>query len=112
MHPLPGAELPFAPAAGVPGTTGVPGARTGTPAEAARVSGAHGTGLPGDLQPPVIPQTPEDDILWYSCSDGTLTAFDGKRNLIALPAEGVHTPRGAESTVRWIDGKEYIIFAK
>lgn len=64
------------------------------------------------IQPPVIPQTPEDDILWYSCPDGTLTAFDGKRNLIALPAEGVHTPRGAERTVRWIDGKEYIIFAK
>jgi len=64
------------------------------------------------VQPPVIPQTPEDDILWYSCPDGTLTTFDGKRMLIALPAEDVHTPRGAEDTVRWIDGKEYIIFAK
>lgn len=61
---------------------------------------------------PDVPQTAEDDILWYSCPDGTLTTFDGKRNLIALPADDVRTPRGAESTVRVIDGKEYIIFAQ
>lgn len=62
--------------------------------------------------PPVLPAEPDTDVLWYSCPDGTLTTFDGRRTLIALPAEDVHTPRGAEGTVRWIDGKEYIIFAK
>lgn len=57
------------------------------------------------------PQEDEEDILWFSCPDGTLTTFDGKRSLIAFPADSVHTPRGAEGTVRIIEGKQYIIFA-
>lgn len=52
----------------------------------------------------------ETDTLWYSCPDGCLTAFDGKRNLIAMPAEEVQVPPGAEGTIRWICGKKYILF--
>lgn len=61
---------------------------------------------------PHSPGQEEEDILWYSCPDGTLTTFDGKRTLVAFPAEDVRTPRGAEGTLRVIDGKQYIIFAK
>lgn len=75
-----------------------------------------------EQQEPTCPENPpcdfeeepecemEDDILWYACPDGTLTTFDGVRNLIALPAEEVQVPKGAEGTIRWIDGKKYMIF--
>lgn len=52
----------------------------------------------------------EEETLWYSCPDGCLTTFDGKRNLIAMPAEDVRVPPGAEGTLRWICGKKYILF--
>lgn len=52
----------------------------------------------------------ENDILWYACPDGTLTTFDGVRNLIALPAERAQVPKGAEGAIRYIDGKKYMIF--
>lgn len=54
--------------------------------------------------------TEDGDILWYACPDGTLTTFDGRRNLIAFPAGDVRVPRGAEGTIRMIGGKKYIIF--
>lgn len=61
-------------------------------------------------EPEAEPEPPEDDTLWYACPDGSLTTFDGKRNLIALPAGDVRLPRGAEGVLRRIDGKKYIIF--
>lgn len=51
---------------------------------------------------------PEDGLLWYSRSDGTLTAFDGISSLLALPAE-LRTP-GAGTVERVIEGKKYLVF--
>ena len=43
---------------------------------------------------------PDDglDVLWYSAPDGVLTTFDGKRMLIAIPADTPNLPRCARST--------------
>ena len=53
-----------------------------------------------------------DDLLWFSAPDGTLSAFDGRRLLVALPAERARLPRGAEAALRWIAGREYIVFPR
>ena len=50
----------------------------------------------------------EPELLWLRRPDGSLTAFDGERNLVALPASLRHSPEGA--VLRRIDGREYLIF--
>ncbi len=57
---------------------------------------------------------PDDglDVLWYSAPDGVLTTFDGKRMLIAIPADAPNLPRGAETVLREIDGRPYLIFPR
>ena len=57
---------------------------------------------------------PDDglDVLWYSAPDGVLTTFDGKRMLIAIPADTPNLPRGAETVLREIDGRPYLIFPR
>ena len=51
---------------------------------------------------------PEEGLLWYRRTDGSLVAFDGVSSLIAIPSrlrgEG---PRGTE---RVIEGKKYLVF--
>lgn len=63
-------------------------------------------------EPAASPETEEGDILWFSAPDGTLSTFDGKRSLIALPAEDARVPRGSEGIVRRINGQEYIVFPR
>lgn len=64
------------------------------------------------------PQTqtfaPDDglDVLWYSAPDGVLTTFDGERMLVAIPADAPNLPRGAETVLREIDGRAYLIFPR
>ncbi len=60
------------------------------------------------------PSAPDDglDVLWYSAPDGVLTTFDGKRMLIAIPADTPNLPRGAETVLREIDGRPYLIFPR
>ena len=52
--------------------------------------------------------------MWYRLkyTDGTLSAYDGRRLLVALPAENARVPRGAESALRYIAGREYIVFPR
>ena len=58
--------------------------------------------------------SPDDglDVLWYSAPDGVLTTFDGKRMLVAIPADTPNLPRGAETVLREIDGRPYLIFPR
>ena len=44
--------------------------------------------------------------------DGVLTTFDGKRMLVAIPADTPNLPRGAETVLREIDGRPYLIFPR
>ena len=53
-----------------------------------------------------------DDLLWFSAPDGTLSAYDGRRLLVALPAENARVPRGGPAAVRYIAGREYIVFPR
>lgn len=50
------------------------------------------------------------DVLWVRQSDGTLLRRDGRRQYIALPADGVRLPRGGDFLLRRIEGREYVIF--
>ena len=64
--------------------------------------------------PQVQKPAPDDglDVLWYSAPDGVLTTFDGRRMLIAIPADTPNLPRGAETVLREIDGRPYLIFPR
>ena len=57
---------------------------------------------------------PDDglDVLWYSAPDGVLTTYDGKRMLVAIPADAPNLPRGAETVLREINGRQYLIFPR
>lgn len=44
--------------------------------------------------------------------DGVLTTFDGKRMLVAIPADTPNLPRGAETVLREIDGRPYLVFPR
>lgn len=47
-------------------------------------------------------------LLWFSRPDGTLTAFDGERSIIALPT---HAPGDmGRAVIREINGKRYMLF--
>ena len=53
-------------------------------------------------------EPPEEGLLWYRRTDGSLVAFDGISSLVAIPSAlrgGV--PQGAE---RVIEGKKYLVF--
>ncbi len=50
----------------------------------------------------------EDGLIWYRTESGTLTAFDGKRRLTALPVRLRHGNGQVE--LRTIEGREYMIF--
>ena len=53
-------------------------------------------------------EVPEEGLLWYRRADGSLTAFDGISNLLAIPAELRRpTPQMVE---RVIEGKKYLVF--
>lgn len=53
-------------------------------------------------------EPPEEGLLWYRRSDGSLTAFDGISSLLAIPAElRTKTPQMVE---RVIEGKKYLVF--
>lgn len=58
--------------------------------------------------PPTTPQDDEDGLVWYKKADGTLTAFDGKSRVIAIPSKLRSAPRAA--VLRTIEGQEYILF--
>jgi hypothetical protein len=48
------------------------------------------------------PPRADEVLLWFSTPDGVLTAFDGRRSLIAVPADGITVPEGLR---RKIDGR-------
>jgi hypothetical protein len=53
-------------------------------------------------------EPPEEGLLWYRRTDGSLVSFDGISSLVAIPSAlrgGV--PQGAE---RMIEGKKYLVF--
>ena len=53
-------------------------------------------------------EPPEEGLLWYRRTDGSLVAFDGVSSLVAIPSalRGA-APRGAE---RVIEGQKYLVF--
>ena len=53
---------------------------------------------------------PEDGLIWYSSPDGTLSAHDGRRLLVALPADDARVPAWAGDVVRSINGRKYVVF--
>lgn len=56
--------------------------------------------------PPVEIEPPEDELLWFSTPDGRLTAFDGTKTLVAIPAEIKSAPPGM---TRNICGRDYVV---
>lgn len=52
------------------------------------------------------------DVLWFSAPDGTLSTFDGRRSLIAIPADAPQLPRGADGLLREINGRQYLVFPR
>ena len=53
---------------------------------------------------------PEDGLIWYSSPDGTLSAHDGRRLLVALPADDARVPAWAGDVMRYINGRKYVVF--
>ena len=53
---------------------------------------------------------PEGGLIWYSSPDGTLSAHDGRRLLVALPADDARGPAWAGDVVRYINGRKYVVF--
>jgi len=61
---------------------------------------------------PPTPEPEEADLYWYATTDGALTAFDGKRNLIALPLGDARIPPDGDGDPRTIGGWDYVVFRK
>ena len=54
------------------------------------------------------PEGDEDELLWFTRPDGTLTAFDGQGSIVAIPAQ---LRRDAPGTViKKINGRIYMLF--
>ena len=53
---------------------------------------------------------PEGGLIWYSSPDGTRSAHDGRRLLVALPADDARVPAWAGDVVRSINGRKYVVF--
>lgn len=51
-----------------------------------------------------------EELIWFSRPDGTLTAFDGERSIIALPTELRRAENGAGTVLREINGRQYMLF--
>lgn len=49
---------------------------------------------PEPVSKPEPEPEPEDGLIWYSSPDGTLSAHDGRRLLVALPADDARAPPG------------------
>lgn len=67
---------------------------------------------PEPLEPVLLEQDSTLDVLWFSAPDGTLSTFDGKRSLIAIPADAPQLPRGADGLLREINGRQYLVFPR
>lgn len=59
---------------------------------------------------PAAPPIPDDaaELLWFKRPDGTLTAFDGRGCIVAIPAKLRRRAPGA--VLRRIDGAVYMLF--
>lgn len=81
-------------------------AMRGFPA-AIEYAGAAGAKPPAPItvQPEELPES-VDGLLWFSTPQGDLTAFDGRRCLVAIPAED----GGLGGVIRSINGKSYAVF--
>ena len=53
---------------------------------------------------------PEGGLIWYSSPDGKLSEHDGRRLLVALPADDARVPAWAGDVVRSINGRKYVVF--
>ncbi|MEG1789694.1 MAG: hypothetical protein RR230_03445 [Oscillospiraceae bacterium] len=88
--------------------------------EYAAPTGERQTALPSEpsAQSPEAPEerpAPSDelcDVLWFSAPDGTLSTFDGRRVLVALPADDPRLPQGTEGVLRRINGGLYVVFPR
>lgn len=65
---------------------------------------------PETVSEPEPAPEPEDGLIWYSSPDGTLSAHDGRRLLVALPADDARVPAWAGDVVRYINGRKYVVF--
>ena len=65
---------------------------------------------PEPVSEPEPESEPEDGLIWYSSPDGTLSAHDGRRLLVALPADDARVPAWAGDVVRYINGRKYVVF--
>ncbi len=65
---------------------------------------------PEPVSKPEPEPEPEDGLIWYSSPDGTLSAHDGRRLLVALPADDARVPAWAGDVVRYINGRKYVVF--
>lgn len=65
---------------------------------------------PEPVSKPEPEPEPEDGLIWYSSPDGTLSAHDGRRLLVALPAYDARVPAWAGDVVRYINGRKYVVF--
>lgn len=50
----------------------------------------------------------QDALRWFARPDGSLTAFDGRRSLVALPAALRHEAPGAR--LLRLNGRDYLVF--
>lgn len=57
---------------------------------------------------PAAENSGEDGLLWFSHPDGTLTAFDGRGSIVAIPAELRRDAPGA--VIKKINGRIYMLF--
>ena len=57
---------------------------------------------------PAAENSGEDGLLWFSRPDGTLTAFDGRGSIVAIPAELRRDAPGA--VIKKINGRIYMLF--
>ncbi len=53
---------------------------------------------------------PETEYYWYGSPDGALVCFDGRENLIALPAGDARIPAEGGGRPKTIEGREYLVF--
>lgn len=66
-------------------------------------------GVEMEPEPEPEPEEAEEDgLLWFARPDGSLTAFDGRGTLLALPARLRRTPPGVR--LMHIEGRDYLIF--
>ena len=77
------------------------------PEDAGTQSEAEKTEAEPETAPPARPEE-----LWYAAPDGTLSRFDGKRLLVAIPSSGVRVPDWATGVVQRINGREYVVFPR